>query len=77
MITEALLLFLVLSAVATLYMRDLLAAIVIFSGYSLIMAALWTNLRAPDIALTEAAVGAGITPILFIAAISKIGRHEK
>lgn len=71
-----LLLFLVSTAVAVVLLRDLLAAAVVFSAYSLIMAILWSGLRAPDVALTEAAVGAGVTTVLFVVTIYKTIRKE-
>jgi uncharacterized MnhB-related membrane protein len=57
--------------------KDLLSAVIIFSAYSLMMSVLWLILKSPDVALTEAAVGAGVTSILFIAVISKTKRYEK
>ena len=70
-------LFLIVCAIAVERTRDLLGAVVIFAAYSLAMAVLWLMLRAPDIALTEAAIGAGVTTILCIAVISKTRRMEK
>ena len=70
-IEAVLLLLIVGTAVATMLLRDVLAAIVTFAAYSLAMAVLWLLLRAPDVALTEAAIGAGVTTILFLVAISK------
>lgn len=71
-VVEAVLLVLILgTAVATMLLRDVLAAIIAFATYSLTMAVLWLMLRAPDVALTEAAIGAGVTTILFLVAISK------
>ncbi len=71
-----LLIFLVSTAAAVIMLKDLLAAAVVFSAYSLMMAILWTELRAPDLALTEAAVGAGVTTVLFIVAVYKTIRKE-
>jgi energy-converting hydrogenase B subunit D len=71
-----LMLFLVATASAAIAIRDLLAAAVVFSAYSLMMAILWTQLRAPDLALTEAAVGAGVTTVLFVITIYKTVRKE-
>ena len=51
-----LLVLLIATAATAIMLRYLLAAAVVFSAYSLIMAILWTELRAPDLALTEAAV---------------------
>ena len=57
--------------------KDLLAAALIFSAYSLIMCLLWQYRGAPDVALTEAAVGAGITTVLFLVTISRTTRRER
>jgi uncharacterized MnhB-related membrane protein len=72
-----LLLFLVVCAIEVMRTKDLLSAVIIFSAYSMIMAIVWQQLNAPDIAITEAAVGAGITAMLFVAAISKTTRWEE
>ena len=56
--------------------RDVLAAVVVFAAYSLGMAVLWLALLAPDVALTEAAVGAGVTTSLFVAALLQTRRPE-
>lgn len=68
---------LVVTAILAVYSRDLLAAVIVFSAYSLIMALMWQRLQAPDLALTEAAVGAGITTVLFVVAIFKTRRKEE
>lgn len=70
------LLFLVFCAIFASRTRDLLAAVIIFAAYSLMMALLWQLLAAPDIAITEAAIGAGVTTLLLVAAISKTRREE-
>ncbi len=72
-----LLVFLLFTALAVVYLDNLLAAAVVFSAYSLIMAILWTQLRAPDLALTEAAIGAGVTTVLFIITIFRTERRRK
>ncbi|MFQ6136346.1 MAG: Na(+)/H(+) antiporter subunit B [Candidatus Hydrothermarchaeales archaeon] len=72
-----LLLFLVVCSLEVIRTKDLLSAVVIFSAYSLVMSIIWQQLDAPDIAITEAAVGAGITTMLFIATISKTTRWEE
>jgi len=58
-------------------MRNLLAAVMLLGLYSLIMATLWVVLDAVDVAFTEAAVGAGITTVLMLLALSFTGRREK
>ena len=70
----ALVAFLVVTAIATALVRDVLGAIIIFGAYSLGMALLYTLLLAPDVALTEAAIGAGVTTILLLVTIAKTTR---
>lgn len=72
-----LLLFLIATALAVARAKDLLAAAIIFSSYSLVMCLLWQHRGAPDVAMTEAAVGAGITTVLFLVAIGRTTRREK
>ncbi len=76
MIDILLLTLLVLCALAAVEMRDLLSAGLVLSGYSLLMAVVWTRLNAVDVAFTEASVGAGITTVLLIAALSRTDRGE-
>jgi multicomponent Na+:H+ antiporter subunit B len=75
----AVLLFMLGSALAAAVLRDVVGSIVAFAGYSLGVAVLWAFLRAPDVALTEAAVGAGITTVLFLLTIARtsVSRSER
>jgi energy-converting hydrogenase B subunit D len=68
---------LIAMAVAVARSRDLVAAAVIFSGYSLVLCLLWLHRGAPDVAMTEAAVGAGVTTVLVLVAIGRTTRREK
>jgi len=61
------------SAVATLLMRELLAALAAFSVVSLGLSLLFVILRAPDVAMTEAAIGAGLGSLLFALALRRLG----
>lgn len=63
-------------AIAVLRMRDLFAAVMMFAIYSLVSASLFAVLDAGDVALTEAAVGAGISTILMLLALTLAPRHE-
>ena len=65
-----LLILLVIAAVAVSAQKKLLPAVIIFMSYSMIMSLVWLLLRAPDLAITEAAVGAGITSVLFFITLS-------
>ena len=66
--------FVLATAVATALFRDVLSSIVIFGAYSLGMAILYTFLLAPDVAMTEAAIGAGVTTILLLLTIARTNR---
>lgn len=46
-------------------------------SYSLVMSIIWAILESPDLAITEAAVGAGVTSILFFVTLKKIHLMEK
>jgi uncharacterized MnhB-related membrane protein len=67
----------VVCAVAVITIRDLLGAVVIFGVYSFLMCLLWAEMGAVDVAFTEATVGAGISSVLFIAAIFRTTRRSK
>lgn len=71
-ITGILLLFLILCAISVSFSKNLLNSILIFMSYSLIMSVIWILLESPDLAITEAAVGAGITSLLFFVTLKKI-----
>lgn len=66
--------FVVVTATATALLRDVLAAIIVFGAYSLGMALLYTLLLAPDVGLTEAVIGAGVTTLLLLLTIAKTVR---
>ncbi|WP_254274028.1 DUF4040 domain-containing protein [Haloarcula marina] len=66
----ALLVFVVGCALGAALLRDTLAAVMAFAAYSLGVSVLWLMLQAPDVGLTEAAVGAGIMTILFLLALA-------
>ena len=72
-----LLFILMILAIAAITVRDLLAAIVLFGAYGFLMATVWLQLGAPDVALIEAAVGAGALVALMLAALSRTKRWEK
>lgn len=76
MIDVTLLLFLLVVAIAIVRVRDLFAAGMLFAIYSLLSAGLFAVLDAGDVALTEAAVGAGISTILVLAVLTLARRYE-
>lgn len=71
-----LLCLLIICAVSVCFSKNLLVSIVIFMSYSLIMSLIWMLLESPDLAITEAAVGAGVTSIIFFVTLKKIKRID-
>jgi len=65
----------VLCAFATIMVKDLLSAAIIFGAYSFLMCLLWTEMGAVDVAFTEASVGAGVSTVLFFAAVFQTTRR--
>ncbi len=65
----------VICAFATIMVKDLLSAAIIFGAYSFLMCLLWTEMGAVDVAFTEASVGAGVSTVLFIAAVHQTTRR--
>lgn len=63
---------LIICAVAVTFTRNLLISIIIYMSFSLTMAIVWLVLQSPDLAITEAAVGAGVTSLLFFVVLKKI-----
>ena len=57
---------LIVCALAVTFSKRLLVAVVIFTSFSLIMSVIWVLLESPDLAITEAAVGAGVSGLLLI-----------
>ena len=84
-VTQLMLLFLIVCAIAVCLTRNLLTSVIIYMGYSMIMSIIWITLESPDLAITEAAVGfvpmhlsseaavgAGIMSLLFFLTLKKI-----
>ena len=71
------LILLIVCAVSVNLTRGLLKAVIIFMSYSSIMCVLWVLMESPDLAITEAAVGAGVSGILFMATLKKIDAEKE
>jgi len=67
----------VVCAIGALMVKDLLSATILFGAYSFMMCLLWAIMGAVDVAFTEASVGAGISTVLFVAAIFRTSRRSK
>jgi len=72
-------LFLVIVALAwrALNDPDLFRGVIKFIVLGLLLAVAWLRLRAPDVALAEAAVGSGLTGALILSALVRMRRREK
>jgi multisubunit Na+/H+ antiporter MnhB subunit len=58
----------------TIAAREVFSAVVGYVAYGLLLAIVWVRLYAPDVALTEAAIGSGVTGVLLVAASTQLGR---
>ena len=72
-----LLVSLIVCAIATAISKRPMTAVIIFTAYSIVMSILWLLLESPDLAITEAAVGAGITGILFYLTLHRLHRLQR
>ncbi|NCF98688.1 MAG: DUF4040 domain-containing protein [Planctomycetia bacterium] len=77
LINVLLLLLAIGAALAAMWTRDLLGAVMLMGIYSLLLAIEWANLFAMDVSYTEAAVGAGASTILLLTALTRTGTREK
>ncbi len=68
---------LVVCALCAVLSRKLMTTVVVYMSYSAVMSVVWILLRAPDLAITEAAVGAGVSSILFFLCLRRIGKEKR
>lgn len=79
------LILLPLCAASACLSKSMLVSVIVFMAFGLLMSVVWILLESPDLAITEAAVGAGVTSILFFVALKKLhaidekkeDKHEK
>jgi uncharacterized MnhB-related membrane protein len=74
---EILLVIMALIAFTALNLRDMLVAVIMVSVFSFVSCLVFFLLHAPDVALTEAAVGTGIGTVVLIWIVHKTERMEK
>lgn len=67
-----LLIMLLICGIATCVKKNLMTSVIIFMAFSVIMSIVWALLEAPDLAITEAAVGAGISSVLLFVTLLMI-----
>ena len=72
-----LLVLLVFAGIGVVLVRDLFASVMLLGVFSFLMAVSFFLLDAVDVALTEAAIGAGVSTVLLLATLSLTTRHEK
>ena len=68
---------LVVVAVLSLWVRDLVVSAVVFGIYSFLMCLLWAEMGAVDVAFTEATVGAGASTVVLVATVFNLRRKSK
>ena len=71
-----LLVLLIICAIAVNLTKNLMQAVIIFMSYSSLMCILWVLMESPDLAITEAAVGAGISGTLFLMTLKKLEAED-
>ncbi len=64
-------------AVFAIRTKKLIAAVIASGFVSLVASIVYLYLRAPDVAMTEAAIGAGITTLIFVVTVRKTKEKEK
>lgn len=72
-----LLVLMAVCAISVVFMRRLLSAVIVYSIFGVLMSVMWLLLEAPDLAITEAAVGVGISGLLFFLLLRRIGKVNR
>ncbi|MBL6946802.1 MAG: DUF4040 domain-containing protein [Rhodospirillales bacterium] len=65
------------TAIAAVFQRSLLSAVIMVGFVSLMVSYLFLRMDAPDVAMTEAAIAAGLTTVIFLIAIRRTEDEEK
>ena len=68
---------LIVCAAATALTKKPMQAVIIYMAYSVIMSVIWIMLESPDLAITEAAVGAGITSLLLFLTLRRLNLIDR
>ena len=66
----------IIAAFLAIHLKNLLSAIISAGVISLLASVIYLLLAAPDVAMTEAAIGSGLTTIIFIFALKKIKKGD-
>ena len=68
---------LIVIAIAAPLQKRLVNAVVLYTVFGVILSVIWMLLQAPDLAITEAAVGAGVTGVLFFLTLKKTDQMKE
>ena len=71
-LTVLMLVFIIGCALCVAFTKNLFTAVVVFMGQSLAMSVIWILLESPDLAITEAAVGAGVDSLLLFVTLRRL-----
>ncbi len=74
---EVLLFIMVVVSIIALQIKDMLAAVLVLGVFSLLSCLVFFLLHAPDVALTEAAVGTGVGTVILIWIVYRTGRRDR
>ena len=74
---EIILFIILVLAILSLQFKDLLNAVISLAAFSLMLSLLFYYLHAPDVAIAEAAVGAGVATTLCVLVVSRTKRRER
>ena len=72
-----LLVILLITGITAPLQKNSFLTVVTFTTFGLVMSVIWMLLQAPDLAITEAAVGAGVTGVLFYLTLRRVGETKK
>ena len=72
-----LLLLLIITGIAAPLQKNSILTVIVFTAFGLVMSVVWMLLQAPDLAITEAAVGAGVTGVLFYLTLRRCGESRR
>ena len=72
-----LLLILLITGISAPLQKNSFLTVILFTTFGLVMSVVWMMLQAPDLAITEAAVGAGVTGVLFYLTLRRVGETKK
>lgn len=64
------------AGIAVIFVKDILNAVILSTVVSLIVSIIFLFIAAPDVAITEAAIGAALTTVVFVIAIKRTKTKE-